>query len=92
MTEIQQRLERCLKAGNLRTADLARWFDRPYPTVRGWLEGNYEPNGGPQDNEEIGRLLGSLEHLIIGRRGFPVPRLSPQERIAHLKRIRKAVK
>ncbi len=28
-----------MRQGNLTVADLARWFGRPHPTVRGWTNG-----------------------------------------------------
>lgn len=88
MTSFQKRLEDCQRQGNLRLSDLARWFDRPYQTVRSWLAGS-EPSGGPIDVQHANALLSLLEELIRKKRGFPVPRLSPQQRIEHLQSIRK---
>ncbi len=86
----QKRLKACQRDGNLRLSDLARWFDRPYQTVRSWLGGS-EPGGGPMDIQHAKALLGLLEELIRKKRGFPIPRLSPQKRIEHLASIRKAM-
>ncbi len=87
----QQRLVACQQVGNLTTADLQRWFDRPYQTVRQWVEKGIEPGGGPIDREHAIQLLGLLEMLIEKRKGFPIPRLPPAGRIAHLVGVRKAV-
>lgn len=91
MTTLQQRLRWCQKRGNLTVADLARWLDRPYPTVRTWVENGSEPGGGPVDAEAVYGRLATLESLINGRPAggtmrFPVPRLSPKGRIAYLKK------
>ena len=85
----QQRLQACERGGNLTVADLARWFDRPYPTMRTWRSGT-KPGGGPIDQEHAIQMLGLLELLIKHKRGFPMPRLSPDKRIAHLLAVRKA--
>jgi hypothetical protein len=85
---IQRRLQTCMKRGNLRVADLARWFDRPHPTVRGWVLKGIRPSGGPHDVDHVIELLGMLEMLIQKKRGFPMPRLSPRERKKHVADIR----
>jgi hypothetical protein len=87
----QSRLFICLARGNLRTADLARWFDRSHATVRGWIDDGRKPVGGPGDVDHVHALLDLLETLIRQGRGFPVPRLSPSARIKYLQDIRKAV-
>jgi hypothetical protein len=86
----QQRLRACERGGNLTVADLARWFDRPYPTVRSWMTDGIEPGGGPIDKEHAESMLALLETLIKQKRGFPVPRMSPHARIAHLEYVRDA--
>lgn len=85
----QNRLKACQALGNLTVADLARWFDRAHPTVRGWVERGMEPGGGPLDIEHAHSLLRLLEVLIKRKSGFPIPRLSPRKRIEHLMHIRK---
>lgn len=87
----QQRLAAVQQGGNLTVADLARWFDRPHATVREWVKNGVEPGGGPNDIEHAEALLGLLETMIRKRKGFPVPRLSPRERVAHVTRVREAV-
>jgi hypothetical protein len=84
----QGRLQACQRAGNLTVSDLARWFDRARPTVRTWVESGIEPGRSPADIEHAHALLGLLEVLIHKKKGFPVPRLSPQKRIEHLQHIR----
>ena len=86
----QQRLRACERGGNLTVADLARWFDRPYPTVRTWVQNGIEPGGGPIDKEHAESMLGLLETLIKQGRWFPISRMSPRERIEHLAEIRAA--
>ncbi len=83
-----QRLAACQRDGNLTVADLARWFERPYPTLRSWVENGIEPGGGPIDKQHAANLLGKLESLVKNKKGFPIPRLPPSERIEHLQRIR----
>lgn len=87
MTRLQLRLEAVQRHGNLRVADLARWFDVPYSTVRCWTQG-VEPNGGPQDNQRVEYLLARLEKLVHARKDLPLPRLSPQARIKRLRALR----
>lgn len=33
----QGRLKKVMRRRNMRVADLARWFDRPYTTTREWV-------------------------------------------------------
>ena len=84
----QGRLKKCMRDGNLTVADLARWFDRPHPTMRSWVENGVEPGGGPIDAALAHATLDKLEKLIARNSKFPVPRLSPRERIAYLKELR----
>ena len=91
MMTFQQRLKKVMAGGNLRVADLARWFERPHATVRCWVEDGREPGGGPQDAAAVHRMLKSLETLVKGNRVFPVPRLAPKERIRYLAAIRRSI-
>lgn len=82
-----KRLEAAKKAGRLTTADLAVWFGRPYPTVRGWLVRGYKP-WGPH-GEESTRLLDVLERAIAKRHKLPVPvHLAQSARISWVKELR----
>ena len=83
-----QRLRAVAQKGNLRTADLARWFEKPHATVREWVKNGRAPSGGPVDVQHIHNMLDRLELLLIQKRGLPVPRLSPQKRIEHLQDMR----
>jgi len=85
----QARLRKCMANGNLTVADLARWFERPHPTMRSWVEDGVEPAGGPLDSAMVKATLNKLEKLIASNSKFPVPRLSPQKRIAYLKELRR---
>ena len=85
----QQRLLSVLQGGNLTVADLARWFERPDPTVRGWVMRGGTPSGGPLDVEQVMKKLARLELLIEQGRHFPFPRLSPSERIERLLSLKK---
>jgi len=69
-----ERLKKAMEGGNLTIADLHRWFEVPYQTVRGWLNG-HEPGGGPIDSAYARAKLISLEKAIIRKRGLPLPRL-----------------
>lgn len=87
---LAKRLKTCLRDGNLTVADLARWFERPYPTIRGWLNGG-AMRGPTQDRWEVLRLLDAIEQRIAKRKGFPVPRLPAVERIRFIAQIRASV-
>lgn len=86
----QQRLKKVMAGGNLRVADLARWFERPHATVTSWVKDGYEPAGGAIDVGTIQWRLKILERLVRGKRKFPVPRLSPKARITYIENIRQA--
>ncbi len=84
----QQRLKKVLKGGNLTVADLSRWFDRPDPTVRDWVERGRAPSGAPGDLEHVKALLELLEAMITKKVGLPVPRMSQVKRKDYLGTIR----
>lgn len=85
MAALQKRLRKAMQDGNLRVADLARWFARPDPTIRGWVMRGVMPAGAPKDIEDVERRLAALEALIRRRQVLPLaPRLSPSERISRL--------
>ena len=88
MISIADRLQRAMREGNLTVADLARWLDRPHPTVRGWVNGT-KVGAAALDHAFIIAKLGVLERLIRKKRELPMPRLSPQQRIAYLATVRK---
>lgn len=88
----QQRLKKVMAGGNLRVADLARWFERPHATVRSWVNDGYQPAGGPMDRDNILRQLSALELLVAKKYRFPVPRLSPKERIEYMGTIRASLR
>lgn len=85
---IGPRLQAALRAGNLRISDLARWFNAPYPTMRAWVNEEFSPRLPPVEHAEFEEALDMLEHKIRKKQGFPVPRLSPANRIAHLEKLR----
>jgi hypothetical protein len=80
-----------LRQGNMTTADLARWFDRPHATVSTWVNDNRRPSGTPGDMEHIFALLDVLENLIARKQGFPVPRMGAKGRKVYLAKVREAV-
>lgn len=47
-----------MERGNLRVADVARWFGRRHSTVRGWVIDGREPAGTAAD------IRGLFEHLV----------------------------
>jgi len=84
-----QRLEAAKASGLLTNADLARWFDRAYPTVVKWTQGHtpWGPNG---DRARL--LLDLLEEKIKKRDGFPVPvHLSPVARREYMQGVRRGI-
>jgi hypothetical protein len=84
---VSVRLKAIMENGNLTIADLARWFDRPHPTVRGWVHGG-DVGGAPLDREAIEALLERLEVMLKKQKGLPIPRLSPAARIEYLEELR----
>lgn len=84
----RERLERILRDGNLTVADLARWFDRPDPTVRGWVEGTHQIGGAQLDHAFIMAQIALLENRIRRKRGLPVPQMSIRKRKKYLKNLK----
>ncbi len=85
--KFQARLQKCMRDGNLTIADLARWFKRTHPTVGSWVRDGSEPGGGPQDVIAVMKDLDRLEKMIATSSKFPVPRLSPQARLAYIEKL-----
>ena len=56
--------------------------------MRSWVEQGVEPGAGPMDAAMAWATLEKLEKMIAKNSKFPVPRLSPQKRIAYLKELR----
>ena len=69
MKTFQQRLQRCRERGNLTVADLARWFDRPYTTVRSWLTEGWKPGDGPVTQARMEERLARLEAVVREQAG-----------------------
>lgn len=88
MRTFQQRLRRCVEHGNLTVSDLARWFGRPYATVRDWLVNGREPIGGPVTVRNAWDRLGTLE-TEVRRHGRELRTLSMRERAMQLGGSRK---
>lgn len=85
-----QRLQQVMEQGNLRMADLARWFGRPNPTIRGWVKDGLHPHGGPQDVNDTYAMLVKLENYVLRSDLLPVPKhLSPVNRIKRVNKLRK---
>lgn len=90
--EFSERLQAVLQRGNLRVADIARIFERPHPTVNGWVKRNLNPGGGPQDVDNAYLMLGKLESMLTRSKLLPVPTgLSPIMRIRRVKRVKAKV-
>lgn len=64
MASFQKRLQKCMTTGNLRVADIARWFDRRHSTIRGWAVDGLTPAGTPADIRGLFERLVELETLI----------------------------
>ena len=85
--ELAARLSRLLDQGNLTVADLARWLERPHPTVRGWVMGGRL--GGPAlDTAFVLARVKLLEDRLRKKRGLPVPRMSARKRIVYMEGLR----
>ena len=82
----QERLRRCVERGNLTVADLARWFDRPYPTVRSWFKDGWEPGDGPATRLRMEDLLTRLE-TITRQNGAELRRLPMANRAERLEQL-----
>lgn len=80
MNTFQERLEHAMAVGNLTVADLARWFEVPYQTVRGWTKDGHEPSGGPIDCAFVYAKTAKLERAIRKKDGLPLPRLTGESR------------
>ena len=83
------RLQSIMQNGNLTGADLARWFERPDPTVRGWINGSHELGGAQLDMDFVETELVKLETSLRKRQGLPVPRLTPAKRIEYLAKLKR---
>lgn len=86
----QDRLEWVREVGNLRVADLARWFDRPYSTVNSWKMG-HKPMGPPGDVREVFATLVQIEEAIRQKQ-IPLPVMPSSRRLMFLKKIKGRMK
>ena len=82
----QQRLRRCVERGNLTVSDLARWFDRPYATVRCWFVVGREPAGGPVTARRAYERLAALEQVVRDQSLRDLPMRQRAERLVRLGR------
>jgi hypothetical protein len=72
--EFAARLKKVLAEGNLTIADLARWFNRPHPTVAGWVKGGRVGRElAPLDAAYVTAQLVQLERRLAKKDGLPVP-------------------
>jgi hypothetical protein len=84
-----ERLQLVLKNGNLTVADLSRFFNRPHPTVNGWVKRGLNPGGGPSDVENAYEMLERLESYMQRSKKLPVPlNMHPSRRIRYIKKLR----
>lgn len=80
----------CENRGRMTTADLARWFDRDYHTVAGWVQRSRQPSGPrlPQVLDDVMQLQAAIKTQC----GFPIPvDLSPRDRAAYVTRLREEI-
>lgn len=82
----KQRLLRAQRQANFTVADLARWFERPHPTVRCWTKGT-RPSGGHLDVARTEKALTKLETLVR-RRKLPLSWMRPRDKIKTLRSLR----
>lgn len=85
---VHERLNAVMEAGNLTVADLSRIFERPYPTVRGWVNGA-AIGGAALDAAYVIGLLEKLERRIKQKDRLPVPRMPPHKRMEYVERLRR---
>ncbi len=57
----QKRLKAAMRRRNMRVADIARHFNRPYTTVREWVLNGRIPDGTERDRRAVERILEALE-------------------------------
>jgi hypothetical protein len=57
----QQRVKACMRRRDMRVADVARWFDRSYTTVREWVLFGRQPGGPQRERDKMERRLRALE-------------------------------
>ncbi len=60
----QAQLLKVMDRGNLRVADVARWFSRRHSTVRGWVVDGREPAGTAADMRALFSRLNALQELV----------------------------
>lgn len=93
MPNFRSRIIEAQKAGDLTPADMARWFDVPYPTYAYWAKvgaSDLTPRG-PRGRIILKRLK-QLEWAIANQIGFPIPEmLSARDRPLHVVRTRDAI-
>lgn len=80
----QARLLRVMDRGNLRVADVARWFGRRHSTVRGWVVDGREPAGTAADARALFQRLNELRDFVHERRGIVSTALREQIRVRSL--------
>jgi hypothetical protein len=88
VSTFQQRLQRCRERGNLTVADMARWFGRPYATVRSWLNEGWEPGDGPVTRRRMEDRLGRLEGAVRSADLRQMPMRARAEKLQQLGGIR----
>jgi len=59
----QKRLKAAMRQRNMRVSDVARWFDRPYTTVREWVLNGRVPDGTERDRRITEKKLEALERV-----------------------------
>lgn len=97
---ISKRLNKVMVEGNLTMIDLARWFNKPFATVRGWVRTQPGRKTGrdmrlpPQEQERVIEILKLIEKRIRRNAGLPVPQFTPNskmradsQRIAYLNKL-----
>jgi hypothetical protein len=87
MKSFAKRLQDCMDKGRLTGADLAIWFDRPYPTVRMWRLGLSEPWKPWREDAELHLVI--LEGIVRSGVRTPIPSsYNAAARRLYMKRLR----
>jgi hypothetical protein len=84
-------LRACRDKADMTISDLAIWFDRPWATVKTWVNDARTPAGPAARDARI--MLDLLKVAIRHSPGLPVPaRMSWRDRTAHVRGIRDAAR
>lgn len=90
MSSFQSRVKQVMKTADLTVFDLHTWFERPYPTVRTWVENGHVPGRRSQSKKRSrsgDKAFEDLELLekAIRLKLFPLPPASQRLRRTYVR-------